>query len=64
MCYANPTKSLELNRARMTPEAWAKFEADFEHFCAYSGLVETRPYGHQFSVMDWAKWAYFAGQGL
>jgi len=40
MCYAYPTKSLELSRARLTPEQWEKFEADFEHFCAYSGLAD------------------------
>jgi hypothetical protein len=42
MCYGNPTKSLAIARARMTPEQWAKFEADFEHFCAYSGFGERR----------------------
>lgn len=38
MCYAHPAKCLDLARARLTPEQWAKFEADFEHFCAYSGF--------------------------
>lgn len=64
MCYANPAKSLELARERMTPEAWAKFEADFEHFCAYSGLpsAHTSITNNAFHV--WAKWAYLCGKGL
>lgn len=61
MCYANPTKSLELARERLTPEAWAKFEADFEHFCAYSGLDRKMV---AVGVYAWAKWAYFKGAGL
>jgi hypothetical protein len=60
MCSGNPTKSLELSRARLTPEQWEKFEADFEHCCAHSGLKANplRPEYH------WAKWFYLCGKGL
>jgi hypothetical protein len=47
----------------MSSEQWAKFEADFEHFCSYSGLDIFNP-----SIADgkvaWAKWAYLCGKGL
>lgn len=65
MCYANPAKSLTLTREGMTPEAWAKFETDFEHFCAYSGLtVEVVGFSFDSPLHDWAKWAYLCGKGL
>lgn len=64
MCSGNPTKSLELSRARLTPEQWEKFEADFEHFCAYSGLEILNWIQEEASVYDWAKWAYLCGKGL
>jgi hypothetical protein len=67
MCYANPTKSLELARARMTPEAWEKFENDFEHFTHYSGLLmHLRPEVNETDHLtcEWAKWSFFKGQGL
>lgn len=60
MSYANPAKSLDLARARLTPEQWAKFEADFEHFCAYSGL-KANPLRAEY---HWAKFAYLCGKGL
>lgn len=63
MCYANPAKSLDLARERMTPEHWAKFEADFKHFCAYSGL-DADDWNLDHGVIDWAKWAYLCGKGL
>jgi hypothetical protein len=63
MCYGNPTKSLEIARERMTAEQWEKFEADFEHFCAYSGL-ERDDWNADHGVIDWAKWAYLKGKGL
>ncbi|MBB5509580.1 hypothetical protein [Paraburkholderia atlantica] len=67
MCYADPSKMLELARARLTPEQWEKFEADFEHFCAYSGLLthllpESDDRDHL--TVDWAKWALLCGKGL
>jgi hypothetical protein len=62
MCAGNPAKSLELSRARLTPEQWEKFEADFKHFCAYSGLPEKK--GRPRSRYQWAKWAYLCGKGL
>lgn len=65
MCYSNPAKSLDLARERMTPEQWAKFEADFEHFCAYSGLADRCDRkGRPRSRQAWAKWAYLCGKGL
>lgn len=75
MSYGQPSKSLDLARARLTPEQWAKFEADFEHFCAYSGLVNPAPlpapYHHLDSLVsegrllyNFAKWAYLCGKGL
>jgi Asp-tRNA(Asn)/Glu-tRNA(Gln) amidotransferase C subunit len=67
MCYADPKKSLELSRARLTPEQWEKFEADFEHFCAYSGiLMNLRPESVQADhlTFEWARWAYLCGKGL
>lgn len=67
MCWGNPTKSLELARARLTPEQWAKFEDDFDHFCAYAGLVREYP-GEYHEWMEeqfaWAKLAFLKGQGL
>jgi hypothetical protein len=62
MCYGDPTKSLELARERTSPEQWAKFEADFEHFCAYSGLLASLDTDHH--TFDWAKWAYLCGKGI
>jgi hypothetical protein len=64
MCYANPAKSLELAKARMTPEAWEKFEANFGHFCAYSGLEIVNWMQDEVQLYDWAKWAFFKGTGL
>lgn len=65
MCYADPAKSLELSRARLTPEQWEKFEADFEHFCAYSGLHAKTLIGVGSGLLvDWAKWALLCGKGL
>lgn len=61
MCYGEPAKSLELSRARLTPEQWEKFEADFEHFCAYSGVPKRFSYA---KTHDWLKWAYLCGKGL
>jgi hypothetical protein len=66
MCYGNPTKSLELAQARMTPEAWARFEADFEHFVAYSGLGDAGCFAGQEPHLlsyAWAKWAFLQGAG-
>lgn len=62
MCSGNPTKSLELSRARLTPEQWEKFEADFEHFCAYSGLLAEDEFNRE--ALTWAKLAYLCGKGL
>lgn len=67
MCSGNPTEMLDLARARLTPEQWAKFEADFEHFCAYSGLLtHLRPESVEADhlTVEWAKWAYLCGKGL
>jgi hypothetical protein len=72
MCYGDPTRSLEISRETLTPEQWEKLEADFEHFCAYSGLEETlsfeRSDGVVFSVnnpaLNWAKFAFLKGRGL
>jgi hypothetical protein len=64
MSYGSPTKMLEIARARMTPEQWEKFEADFEHFCAYSGLNPMALGGHHEHdiAFIWAKWAYLSAQ--
>ena len=65
MCSGNPTKSLELSRARLTPEQWEKFEADFEHCCDHSGLHAKTLIGvGSGSTVDWAKWFYLCGKGL
>jgi hypothetical protein len=64
MCYADPTKSLELSRARLTPEQWEKFEADFEHCCDHSGLNRNDWELEVRGVIDWAKWFYLCGKGL
>jgi hypothetical protein len=66
MCYANPAESLAIARARLTPEQWAKFEADFEHHCDYSGLSDgsNSAKGIRDDVFAWAKWAYLCGKGL
>jgi hypothetical protein len=62
MCYGNPTKSLAIARARMTPEQWAKFEADFEHFCAYSGVPAERSSLLGNTAYYWSKWAYLSAR--
>ena len=65
MCNGNPSEMLELSRARLTPEQWEKFEADFEHFCDYSGMhVKTLIGVGSGSMVDWAKWAYLCGKEL
>lgn len=66
MCYGDPTKSLDLSRSRLTPEQWEKFEADFRHFCDYSGLNEMQLGGSwDYAIArDWAKFAYLCGKGL
>lgn len=66
MCYGNPTESLDIARRRMGPEKWAKFEADFQHFCDYSGLKRPTPemLGRYHLTFEWAKWAYLCGKGL
>jgi hypothetical protein len=67
MCYADPAKSLELSRARLTPEQWEKFEADFEHCCDHSGLRPSVMQGNRAeiaSTIAWAKWFYLCGKGL
>jgi hypothetical protein len=61
MCYGNATKSLEIARERMTAERWEKFEADFEHFRAYSGLPIPMYVDWTFK---WAKWAFLCGRKL
>jgi hypothetical protein len=55
---------LEIARARMTSEQWQKFEADFEHFCAYSGLNPMALGGHHEHdiAFSWAKWAYLSAR--
>jgi hypothetical protein len=63
MCYSDPTKSLDLARARLTPEQWKQFESDFQHFCDYSGLNVFNPNIPDGKVA-WAKWAYLCGKGL
>jgi hypothetical protein len=64
MSYGSPTKMLEIARARMTPEQWEKFEADFEHFCAYSGLADGADpkRGIRDEVFIWARWAYLSAR--
>jgi hypothetical protein len=64
MSYGNPTKMLAIARERMTPEQWAKFEADFEHFCAYCGLNPMALGGHHEHdiAFSWAKWAYLSAR--
>jgi hypothetical protein len=62
MCYGNPTESLEIARKRLTPEQWKKFEADFQHFCAISGLLAEDEFNRE--ALWWAKWAYLCGKGL
>jgi hypothetical protein len=64
MCYGNPTKSLAIARERMSAEQWAKFEADFEHFCAYSGLADGADpkRGIRDEVFIWARWAYLSAR--
>jgi hypothetical protein len=64
MCYGEPAKSLELSRARLTPEQWEKFEAEFEHFCDYSGFAPLALGGYHDLAYAWAKWAYLCGKGL
>jgi hypothetical protein len=64
MCYGDAVKSLELAQARMTPEAWASFEADFEHFVAYSGLGDAGCFAGQephLLAYAWAKWGFLKG---
>jgi hypothetical protein len=63
MCSGNPTEMLDLARARLTPEQWAKFEADFKHHCDYSGLDVFNPNLPDGKVA-WSKWSYLCGKGL
>lgn len=60
MCYGMPAKSLEIARARLTPEAWAKFEREFDDFCVVQGLLEALDADHH--AYDWAKWAFFCAK--
>lgn len=60
MCYGNPAKSLAIARARMTVEDWAKFEREFDDFCAYSGMPEQ--HGRPRSRYIWAKWAFLSAR--
>jgi hypothetical protein len=63
MSYGSPTKMLEIARARMTPEQWSKFEADFEHFCMVSGLPAPSPTDNSsYWSFSWAKWAYLSAR--
>jgi hypothetical protein len=62
MSYGSPTKMLEIARARMTPEQWEKFEADFEHFCAYCGVPAERSSLLGNTAYYWAKWAYLSAR--
>lgn len=63
ICYSNPAKSLEIARARLTPEQWAKFEREFDDFCVVQGLEAPPVYNSRSKQMhDWAKWAFFQGR--
>lgn len=59
MCYSNPAKSLEIARARTTPEQWQQFEREFSVFCDIHGLPDKWAY---WPTYDWAKWAFFKGR--
>lgn len=56
MCYGSPAKSLEIARARLTPEQWARFEREFKVFCDIHGLPDKWAY---WPTYDWARWAYW-----
>lgn len=60
MCYGNPTKSLAIARSRMTPEAWSRFEREFEDWCITSGLEGWMYQGSD--ARAWMKWAFFSAR--
>jgi hypothetical protein len=53
-----------MEASKLTPEQRQKFEHDFAHFCAYSGLDVDDWDWQVRGVIDWAKWAYYCGKGL
>lgn len=61
MCFANPAKSLELARSRLTPEQWSRFEREFDDFCVVQGMVDEDITS---SVGAWAKLAFFQGRKM
>jgi len=66
VCAGNPTELLAhaMEASKLTPEQRQKFEHDFAHFCAYSGLDVDDWDWQVRGVIDWAKWAYYCGKGL
>jgi hypothetical protein len=54
MCYGNPAQLLEA-ALEAFPQHSERFEADFEHWSAYSGacIDNTR-------CADWARWAFWS----
>lgn len=65
MCFANPAKSLELARSRLTPEQWARFEREFNDFCTIQGYDREQWGWEPYSEMSsWVKWAVFCGRGI
>jgi hypothetical protein len=66
MCAGNPTELLAsaMEASKLTPEQRQKFEDDFAHFCAYSGIDYPEPTPIGLMYRAWAKWAYWCGQRL
>lgn len=61
MCWGKPRESLEIARARLTPEQWAQFEREFNDFCVINGLPDKWAY---WPTYDWARWAFFQGRQM
>lgn len=59
MCWGKPRESLELARARTTPEQWSQFEREFSVFCDIHGLPDKWAY---WPTYDWARWAFWCAR--
>lgn len=63
MTYGDPRELLE-GALNEFPESRDRFEADFAHFCSYSGLLwdSAKPEFAQISedAFDWARWAFWS----
>jgi hypothetical protein len=61
MCYGDPKALLEAALDAF-PLHRERFEADFEHFCAYSGLLKPNDQSLSLERLchDWARWAFWS----